>query len=182
MSNFIIDDEVRSKAVGIISRHNRDKLDSLVQTMRIPISRLVAIAIAKEFERGEDAFKYEYDLPDDEYVEHTFINEASKILVYMKKIAGMSMQDLFLVRHDIGIPDGLTFRYAFRELVLQKMVETYKPKQSINSHFKYDDDVVFYRVKGSGEKAAREQRIKLKQLDKFNRLKKDLTKRGLIKD
>lgn len=162
-----------SKVIGLISNHRRAEMERICMEKQMPLSTLVAVAIDHEFERS-DPFEYDQDtLELDEFVEGAFIEDASKILSYMKKFSGLSLTMMCALRHDMGIPDKTTFLYAFRECRLKGFLESYHPAQSGLSKFKFDDNYEFYRIKGSGKKAAKKVRRKATKYELFQKLKKE---------
>lgn len=166
-----INNNVMEKVVGLISKTRRQEIEKICLRKKIPLGILVAIAIEHEFER-ENPFSYDVSDPADKYLEHAFSNEANKIVLYMRLCFGMSLENMCLVRHDIGIPDKKVFLLAFRECVRARLLEPYTPKQSIMSKFKYEDDYTFWRVKGSGKVVAKKVRKEANQFETYHKLKK----------
>lgn len=159
------------RVTGLISLSSYEKMSKLVDSKLIPISRLVAIAIEHEMQL-ENPFDYDCTLPDEEYINLAFVQDAAKILDYMKTTSGMSLDMFCLMRHDIGIPDKKTFLLAFRECVVNGFLETYKPKQHANTKFKYPDSYVFYRIKGANKPENKKIRRDATQFETYQKLKK----------
>jgi hypothetical protein len=166
-----MNDDHLERAGGIVSLHTKQLLESISFAYKLPITTLVAIAIEHELQRDKP-FDYDVSLPKDEYLEFSFVDEAGKILDFMRKFAGLSLEQMCLNRHDMGIPDHDRFMLGFRECLVNQMLETYTPKTSSFSKFKYPDDKVFYRVKGSGKPMAKKIRKDANDFEKFQKLKK----------
>lgn len=160
-----------AKIVGLVSKTARKRLEELMLTKKVPISRLVAIAIEHEFERDKP-FDYSVDLPQDEYVDMAFADEAGKILDYMKMSGGMPLEMMVLNRHDIGIPDKERYLLAFRECLLKGFLVPYKPRQAEYSPFKYDEETVFYQVKDARKAVMKKIRREAKDYETFKKLEK----------
>lgn len=167
MSDISLDFSVSAK----VSKTVGDKLVEIRAREKITISNLISIALEHELER-ENPFEYEREVPDDEFVPMAYIEEAGKILNYMKKVSGMSLDMMCLFRHDMGVPDKKVFLLAFRECVIMKQLEPYKPKVSPHATFKYDETYEQYRVKGAGTLAGKKVRKKASEYEIFQRLKK----------
>lgn len=165
-------DYVGIKAVGLTSNHNKELLDKIALSKKIPITRLVAIAIENELLK-DNPFNYDIDTPSEEYTPLAFASEAQKILDYLGKVSGLSLDMLCILRHDIGIPDKKLFMLAFRECLLSNFLEEFKPKMPRFVTFKYDDDYVFYRIKGSGKKEQKEIRKKASKYETYQKLKRE---------
>ena len=163
---------LESKIIGHVSRHTREILDEIQQKKKLPMIRLIAMAIEHELER-ENPFEYDVTVPSDKYVEHAYASDAGKILTYLKRSSGMSLENLCIMRHDIGIPDKKTLLLAFRECLLSRQIESYKPKKQLNSKFDYNEDDVFYRIKGAGTFKKKVERKKATRYDMFQKLKKE---------
>lgn len=155
-----------------ISQHYRKALMVILEERKITLSRLVAIAIEHEFERP-NAFEYDCSLPDDNYVEYAYVDEAGKILKYMSNSPSMSLDLMCLVRHDMGIPDRDTFLLAFRECVEKGFLESCKPPSSSWSLFKYDETQVFYRLKDANTMKFKKARRQSTKYEIYQKLKKE---------
>lgn len=164
--------EIETPITAKITNSNKDKLIQIAKDRQITIGRLLAIAIEHEFEK-EVPFEYNYDLPTEEYTPLAFIEEASKILNFMKKTYGLPLIGLCLLRHEIGIPDKETFLLAFRECLLMKQIEEYKPRKSAFAVVEYDKEFVFYRITGSGTEKAKKVRNKADRYAMLQKLKKE---------
>ena len=165
-------DDGFGKFVGMTSVHRRVQLEELAKKKKLPISTLVSIALDHEFDR-EKPFTLETDPPNGEWVEGSHIEYASRLVQYLRKHSGMSLEMMMLCRHDAGILDKETFMLAFREALLSEMIEGYTPRQSRGSSTKYDEDFLFYRVKGSSTKAAKKLRREANKFEEYQKLKKE---------
>lgn len=145
---------------GILEFHSKAK--------NVPISRLIAIALEHEMNKDRP-FEFQTDLPDTEYVEYAFAEEAGKIMQYMKRLnGGTSLPLLVLCRADIGIEDKETFLLAFRECVEKKMVEQYVPKKVTSEKY--------YRVVESSPKERKKRVKRGKEYKDYLKLKKKFEK------
>ena len=133
----------------------------------------MAIAIDHELDKGKNAFNYDLSAPEDEFIPEAFLEEAGLIINYMKKSSGMPLDMMLTMRHDMGISDKKVFLLAFRECVTVGMLEAYKPRQPEYIKIKYDEDFVFYRVKGADKPAAKKARRKATKYELFQKLKKE---------
>lgn len=164
--------ELINKVTSSVSNYTKDKLIEYSKKYTQPITNLIAMAIENELLKDKP-FKYDVSNPDDEYIEHAYIEEAIRIIAYMKKSAGLSLENICLLRHDIGIPDKETLLLAFRECVLSGQLVAYKPKQGAYISFKYPDHVEFYRIKGIEKFAAKKLRKKATDYQRYQKLKKE---------
>lgn len=164
--------DIETGITAKVSHALKDKLVTLAKERKIPIGRLIAIAIEHELE-AKNPFEYNYDLPTDEYIPLAFIADAGKILTFMKKTYGLPLIGLCLLRHEIGIPDKETFLLAFRECLLMKQIEAYKPRKSPYAVIEYDEDFVFYRITGSGTEKVKKVRSKADRYAMLQKLKKE---------
>lgn len=169
MSDLI--ERYTAKIVGVSSPLVRQKLEEIVKKKQLPMSTLVAIALEYELQK-EKPFDYDVSAPTQKYIDGAYYEEAQKIVNFMRKIYGSSLEMMFILRADMGIPDKDIFNLAFREAMVSEMLEVYHPKQPQNSTVKYNEDVVFYRVKGASTKKATEARKKANEYEKFQKLKK----------
>lgn len=108
----------------------------------LPMSRLLAIALIHEMERP-DPFNLQLDLPDDEFVENAYADEAVKIYDFLNKFpGGTGIDTLWLFKVEIGIRDKERFLYGYRELLKSGMVEEFWP---MTSKFRYAKDYKYVR-------------------------------------
>lgn len=164
-------DGLLERVVGLISKTRREELERYIHKHKLPLSSLVAIAIEHELERDRP-FSYDTSQPPGEYKAGLYLEEAIKIAAYLTQTSGMSLTMLTLNRHDIGIPDREKFMFGFIECLLSGKIESYNPKQSLLSKFKYDDDYMFYRIAGSGRKAAKKVSRQARDYEKYQQLKR----------
>lgn len=160
-----------------VSKHVKGALFFRSVNSKVPISRLIAIALEHELER-EKPFEYDVTLPSDEYVEFAYADEAGKIMNYLRgDLQGMGLDMLCLCRHDIGIPDKNTFLLAFRELVKKDMLEAYKPKKKLLSYTEHPEDYVMYRLKGENAPERKKKRREATEFERFKRLERKYGKK-----
>lgn len=159
------------RVLGLVGKHSKKLLDNYSIKKGVPFTRLIGIAIANELEKDKP-FEYDVSPPEGEYIELAFVEEASKIMNYMSRSSGMSLELMCMVRHDMGLPDKKLFMLAFRECLLRGLIESYTPKKSRLSKFEYSDDYVFYRTKGASTKKQKEVRKKASEYETFQKLKR----------
>lgn len=88
---------------------------------KMPISRLIAVAIANELET-QKPFTYDVELP--ETTDATYTSKAAKIYQYLKLCGnGMDKKLLVIARNDMGIEDKDEFLKALKLLFDEKMIE-----------------------------------------------------------
>lgn len=130
---------------GLISKHHANELDRISSKTKIPISRLIAIAVDNEFSK-EKPFAFDVTLPTEEVEEYAYIDQAGMILNFLKKLKhGLPLELLVLLRHDIGIADKETFMNAWKDLVTKGFVESFtKTKKRFNKGIEYETN---WRIK-----------------------------------
>jgi hypothetical protein len=171
------DESKMQKLQTWVSKHVKGALMFRSMNNKIPISRLIAIALEHELER-EKPFEFDVTLPDEEYVEFAYADEAGRIMSYLRgDIQGFGLDMLCLLRHDIGIPDKQTFLLAFRELVNKEMVEAYKPTRKPLAYTDHPEGYVMYRLKGENVPERRKKRREANEFERFKRLEKKYGKK-----
>lgn len=158
---------------GWLSLNHSSALDKFSKMYGLPISRLLAIAI--ENEMNKDApFKISLQLPDTgEYVENSFADEAGKIVKFMKTLrSGISLDFLYILRHDFKIPDSSAFLGGFKECLDHDLIESYgAPATS-----KAVKDSILYRLKSNTPIVNKKIRREVKDHTQYLRLKKKFEK------
>jgi len=136
-------------SIGIsasVSKSVSDKLEAFMKVRKLPIGRLIAMAIENELMKGVDAFTgFDLEQPSEPYEEYKYSDEASKILKYITKYGQMGLDMLLVLRHDMGIPDAYIFKLAFRELVEKEMVEKCTPYTNVDPN-KYPEGYTHWRL------------------------------------
>lgn len=152
-----------------IGRKHFEQLLVLSRILKLPVSRLICIAVDNEFQK-EEPFKLNLELNQDEYVEYAFADEAGKLMNFMKGLRnGMSLDLLYVLRKDIGIPDRTIFLQAFNECVKQGIIESYinPPSVKYNNSF----ETICYRLKSASPEARKKLRKKVSERETYERLK-----------
>lgn len=164
--------EITNRVSGNISNHHRDALLKIVFERKIPLARLIAIAIDKELMR-EDAFEICTTLPRDKTIEYAYAEQASKILSFMKDINGIGIDQLILLRHDVGIPDVTELLYGLKECIDKGFVESFKPKPSPYVKIEYAEGYLHYRLTENNPIRRKRREQKGKRYEKLQKLKKE---------
>lgn len=163
---------VTERVSTYISKHHKEELTRRAFETKIPISRLIAIALDNELSRP-DAFEFDSELPTDEFMEYSYADQAAKLVRYLKDVEGLGADQLLLVRHDVGIPDKDEFLFALRECLNAGIVEEFKPKKGIFKHMDHAEGYMCYRLTSKNPKYKKEQINKAKRFEKLQRLKKE---------
>ncbi len=140
------DDKLMERISCFISKHAKNKLMYYAHDKMMTLNRLVGIALDNELMK-EKPFDLETDYPDEEYVEYAYVDDAAKIIAYLKRSTGFGLDMLLLMRHDIGIPDKRVFLLAFRECVEKEFLETFIPRIRVRATTNNPEDYVHYRLK-----------------------------------
>ena len=127
------DKKVNLKLMNAYSTYLSDYHTNLLRKInaktRIPIARLIAIAVDNELMR-DNPCNLDLRSPETDYEEFKFSSEATKILTFIKKLnRGLGLDYLLLLRYDIGVEDKEKFKEGFRELQETGMIESEKPLQ-----------------------------------------------------
>ncbi len=102
-------------------------LKTLSDKIKMPVSKLIVMAIDNEFDTSSPFF-YPTELPTSPFVADAYTDEAGKIYQFLEKIDyGIGLDHLLLARRDIGIFSKDEFLLAYRELLEQKMIEEFYP-------------------------------------------------------
>ncbi len=110
-------------------------LKGISDKIRMPISQMIAIAIDNELDAPKP-FNYPIAMPESEFVEGSYFDEAKKILDFLKKRrTGMDVETLILCRRDIGVEDRETLLLGLRELLNTSLVEEFFPRR-LNSVYR----------------------------------------------
>lgn len=119
-------------------------LKGMSQARDLPVSKLICYAIDNELD-CDPPFNYGTNIPDMEYKEYEYAEEASKILKYLMKHfqkPGTGLDMLLLCRRDIGIEKRDRFLLGFRELLEKGLIEEFYPQKV---KFRYGKDYRYYR-------------------------------------
>ena len=167
---------------GYISNGGEVALKLLALERGIAISSLIGYAIDNELERV-NSFQASYDIPDDEYVENAFADEAGKIVSFMRTHPiPLWLEKLALLRFDMGIPSKRRFLYGVRECIMKGMIVTFNTEDPDRTR----PTEPYYRLKENEtqkEKAKKVRRTReQKAFDQYMKLGKELKAKGLLDD
>jgi hypothetical protein len=142
-------DTLLTKYSAMLSKYHGEKLNAHSLKTNIPLSRLICIAIDNELGR-EKPFEFDTTLPNEEIEDHAYADEGGRILKFLKMVqAGLSLDVLVLLRHDMGIPDKHIFLLTFGDLLRLGLVE----KHAMSKTFMGKTRMwVGYRVVGTKDK------------------------------
>lgn len=153
-------DDVFKSLNAFLPKKTVQMLEEISEDKRIPLSRLIAIAVDNELD-SIPPFNYPTEKPASEYVEFAYADEASKLLEFIEKCPqGVGLDTLLLVRRDLGIENREIVMLAYRELLEQGLVEVFKP---LRTSFNYGRH--YRRVRAVGVDAKKLQKIRYKRLE-----------------
>lgn len=122
------------------------KNESLLRTL--PMSRLIAIVVDKAVDTP-DAFDLDLEMPNFEFTENAYANEAVKIFDFLKSVpSGIGIDSLWLFRREIGIMNKEYFMAGYRELLRSGMIEEFVP---YGNRFNHSKDYRYIRVTGTAK-------------------------------
>lgn len=125
--------------------------------VRVPMSRLIAIAVDNELDQGENKFNYPDNLPD-HVEEFEYAAEAQKIIPVLEKCnAGMAVDTLLICRREIGIERREDMLGGIKELLDRGIVEWFKPRRTT---YAYLPSYRRIRIKGLSQKQIRKKKFK----------------------
>ncbi len=153
-------DDVFKAMNAFLPKKTVEMLEEISDDRRIPVSRLIAIAVDNELD-CVPKFNYPIEAPASEYVEFAYADEAAKLLEFIEKCPhGVGLDTLLLVRRDLGIEDRAIVMLAYRELLKQGLVEAFKP---LRTSFNYARD--YRRIRAVGVDHKKLSRIRYKRLE-----------------
>lgn len=118
-------------------------LKSKSDELKLPISRLIAIAIDNELD-STVPFSYPCPMPQSPYVEGAFDDEAMKIFRFLQRFpSGTGIDTLTLCRRDMEIKSRTSVLAGLRELLERKMIEAFRPRKT---KFKHAEDYMYFRI------------------------------------
>ena len=173
------EENMMARAQGYIGHKHHDALERFAKMYDLPISRLVAIAIDNEMEKDKP-FKLDLKLPS-EYVEYAHAKEAGKILDFMRGLRiGMSLDLLYIMRHDIGISDRDLFLAGFKECIMKEQIEKFEAPSTT----KYKAGSILYRVNALNPVVKKAKKAKttkeLRDYAAYERVRKKLEREGKV--
>lgn len=153
------------------SKYHSDKLRDLSSKTKIPMTKLISIALDNEMER-ENAFEFDLTIPRDEEMELAYADQGGKLLTFIKNLyKGLDLTYLVMLRYDIGIPDRTIFLTVFGELLDNGIIEAYKPPTRRDGG-SYPDDYSHYRIAPEkGHETARKRKNKATEYETYLKLK-----------
>lgn len=165
---------------GYITNGGEQALRLLAQERGLALSSLIGYAIDNEFEK-EFPFQANYSLPDDEYIENAYADEAGKIISFMKSYPTPFWLEKFaLLRFDMGIPSKTRFLYGFRECLMTGLVVSFFTEDPNRTR----KDEPYYRLKEIQDEVDKKKKVKRtkeeKMFDDYIRLQKKLKEKGLL--
>jgi hypothetical protein len=112
-----------------ISMYN--KLTKASEENQLPMTRLIAFAIDKEFE-SDSPFSFEMDYPIDiPFIKGEHAIEAVRLIDFLRLLPdGTGIDSLLLFRDDIGLRNKKAVHLAHRELKNAKQIIEFYPKHS----------------------------------------------------
>lgn len=170
--------DILERVVTYVSKHHKQQIMEYVYKNKIPVTRLLAYAIDQELSKDKPFDNFRYELPSDEMIEYSYIEEATKILRYMKDISGegLGVDQIIELRHDIGVTDIDALLYGLRECVEKKFLEDYIPKVNPFQKTEYPKGYKFYRITGTGPIAKRKISKEVRDIKRYERLKRKYEK------
>jgi len=143
---FKRDDRNMDEFKVYVSLHVGKELRRLGKLHGLTVSRLISYAIENEM-LEENGFQVDLTLPEST-VEHSYAGEANRILGYLKKLrTGMTLDLLYIARHDFGVPDKTAFLGGLKECLDQKMVEEYLAPPTVKDGKTVKDECLKYRAR-----------------------------------
>lgn len=154
------------KKVALVSKYHCIELDKVKNKTKIPLSRLLTIALDNELLKDKP-FDLDFTFPDS--IDFAYADEASKILDFLSvNKFGIGLDNLLLLRHDMGIHTREAFLGGFNECLSRNILDSYRPKDTVN--IKYTKNYLHYKlfIKGS----ARERKMQRKSYSNYLKLHK----------
>lgn len=161
--------ETMTKVTSFVGHYMRGKLVYYSHLYKLPISRIIAIAIDNELAR-EKPFELDTKMPTDDFVEHAYIDQAGALLDFMKGREGFSIDQLLILRNDIGIPDKSVLLLALRECLAKEFVEEFKPTRH-RFGTPSEDRATYYRLKTEAPIEKKRVRKKATRFERYQKLK-----------
>lgn len=163
------------KLSGFLSIHNKALIEAQAEREERFTSMMIAVAIDNEMAK-EKPFELDLTLPDDDldWRSNPYADEAGKIFNFLKSKEGVSLDMLYFLRHDIGIPTKHELLQGVRVLLSEDMIETYIPVLRSHEGKNLKKTIYYYRVKeteSKRQKKIREMR-EAREYEKFQKLKK----------
>lgn len=160
------------KTTCFVAKGHKDQLEYWSKIYKLPVSRLIAIAVDNELQRDKP-FYLNLELPENDYIEFAFAEEAGKILTFMKtRTHTVGLDMLLIMRSDIGVPDKEIFLSAFRDLLDRGLIKAVPPPPS-DFTVQPDENYKHYVVKGKKALTRKAMRRKGNRYEEYQKLKKE---------
>jgi len=164
-------DQILHAITTYVPKHQYELIRRLAKVKQLTMAKLVTNVIENEIDMG-GKFDYKIEMPQCEYVEYAYADEAGKILEFMAKLRkGLPLDTLVMCRHDIGVECRETFLLAFRECVEKELIQAY-PAPRTRSGVKFAEDYMFYRLKERCPREIKKVRKRSSQYETYLRLQK----------
>lgn len=160
--------DVYRKVVGNIPQFTAQMLEKISAERKLPVGRLVAYAIDKEF---DESFPFEYDLemPKNSYIPGAYAEEAARIrTILMKFPRGVGLDVLCLFRQSVEIGSKSKFMEGYRELFMRGELQFQTLKRP-PPHFQFADDYELIMLKAEPMRAPKKAMKKIEALSDANR-------------
>lgn len=144
------------------SKHFYEKLREYSFSVEMPTSRIIASLIDNAIMR-KVPFEYDLTLPSkDDILEHAYAEEGSILLNYFKSLnVGMGLDQLVMLRHDVGIPDKEILLTVFRECLDNNLIEGFTPPKK-PGRAPFPEGYKYYR---SVQRKARKSKVRRRNND-----------------
>ena len=138
------------------------------------MSRLICYAVDNAV-TNDDGLDYAQDLPDVDYQEYAYADQAGKIARFLTKYGkGYGIDMLTLLRREIGIESIDELRLGLLELVNSGAVTPLSPPMSVRK--RHAENYKHYHLVNKGRKIGKEERERRKRiaLEKRARLDREI--------
>lgn len=172
---FRKDDRNMDEFQVYVSKTQGQEIRRIAKKLNLPYGRLISYAIENEL-KEENPFEVDLTLPDN-LVHDAYAQEAGKILGYMKKLrTGMSLDLLYIARHDFGVYEKDAFLGGFKQCLDTEVIEAYVQDASIIKIGGVTGDIVKYRAKTNNpvirKKMMKKAKTKDQEFAEYQKLRK----------
>lgn len=174
-------DKKMSSVTGFFGQDIKKKLEFYSKKYKLPMSRLIAIAVDNELaalslEDEYMPFYWDMKLPAfDSFPDLQYADEAGRLVKYMKRDSrGMSLDLLLVLRHDIGIPDRDRLKFGLVEALRKNLIEVFENPASV----KYENVRELYRLKQNNPITKKKRVKKETEKELFLKLQKKYGKKN----
>lgn len=158
-----------------LSKEHHKKLLELSTSTGLTMSRLIAIAIDNEMfaKKPYQSFATFINAELQPYQEYEFAESAGKIVNYMRGLpSGLALDLMYILRHDIGIKDGLEFMHAFRECLKKGMLVEFEASPTSIKQRSSLGAVKLYRLKDNLPEVRKKVSKDVREFQQYEKLKK----------